>query len=56
MRIEREEIAPHLAKRFGARGFGDWYEYSCNGETKIYNNRHPKFTVEFRLISYEIEK
>lgn len=52
--IESEEIAPHLAKRFGARGFGDWYEYSCNGKTASYEDRHPKFTVEFRLISYEI--
>lgn len=54
--IERAEIAPHLAKRFGAKGFGDWYDYSCNGETHFFNNRHPKFTVEFRLISYEIDE
>ena len=52
--IENEEIAPHLAKRFGARGFGDWYEYSCDGKTYSYKDRHLKFTVEFRLISYEI--
>lgn len=54
--VERAEIAPHLAKRFEAGGFGDWYDYSCNGETHSFNNRHPKFTVEFRLISYEIEE
>lgn len=54
--VIRSEIAPQLAKRFKAKGFGDWYDYSCNGETKIYNSRHPKFKAEFRLISYEIEE
>lgn len=52
--FERDEISPNLAKRFGARGFGDWYDYSCNGEIRCYQSKHPKFTVEFRLISYEI--
>lgn len=56
-RLEKEEIAPQLAKRYSILGgFSDWSGYSCNGETTIYNNRHPKFTVEFRLISYEIEE
>ena len=53
-RFDEDEIAPHLAKRFNAVGFSDWYDYSCNGETRLYNHRHLKFTVEFRLISYEI--
>ena len=55
-RLEKEEIAPQLAKRSATNGFSDWYDYSCNGETHSFNNRHPKFTVEFRLISYEIEE
>lgn len=54
--VIKSEIAPQLAKRFKAKGFGDWYDYSCNGETKTYNSRHPKFKAEFRLISYEIEE
>lgn len=51
-----EEIAPHLAKRHTTRGFDGWQDYSCNGSTYSYRDRHPKFTVEFRLISYEIEE
>lgn len=52
-----DEIAPHLAKRLEEiNGFSDWYDYSCNGPTQFYNNHHPKFKVEFRLISYEIEE
>lgn len=52
--IYEREVAPHLGKRVGAIGFGDWYDYSCNGEKKFYNNRHLTFSVEFRVISYEI--
>ena len=49
-RLEKKEIAPQLAKRNATFGFRDWYDYSCNGE----NYRNKKFSVEFRLISYEI--
>ena len=49
-RLENNEIAPQLAKRYATTGFSDWYYYSCNGE----NYRNKKFSVEFRLISYEI--
>lgn len=50
----REEIAPHLAKRFEAQGFGDWYYYYCNSDASCYPQAK-KLKVEFRLISYEIE-
>ena len=50
----REEIAPHLAKRFEAQGFGDWNYYYCNTDASCYPQAK-KLKVEFRLISYEIE-
>lgn len=53
--VLREEIAPHLAKRFYDKGFGGWRDYSCNGESFCLAH-HIYFKTEFRLISYEIEE
>ena len=51
-----KEIAPNLAKRLQDYGFLDWYAYSCNGQIDRLYDTHPKFKIEFRLISYEIDE